>query len=379
MFNSISIVPDRLAHYRVPVFNNISRTCAISELAIYADVREDSSGIKTPSHKELENSSFKYVNSLDVRVGGRLILSTGSIKAALSSSDVLILWGDAFCPGNWLSVFLAKLKGKKIAFWTHGLYGNEGSLKKWVRCKFYSMSDALLLYGSHARKLLQDSGFPEGKLYVINNALDFSVQDELFKKLRDVVPVASSEKLRLIFVGRLTKVKKLHLLLKALKELQSIIDVSLDLVGDGIELDNLKTIANDIGISGRVNFHGAVYEEAMLAELIMSADITVSPGNVGLTAMHSLVYGVPVVSHSNASTQMPEFESIQPGVSGELFDENDLNSLVKNILKCKSKISDNIITSESCRQVLKNFYSFSYQTDVFDKFLKKGLMFNEAK
>ena len=42
----------------------------------------------------------------------------------------------------------------------------------------------------------------------------------------------------------------------------------------------------------------------------------VSPGNVGLTAIHSLSYGTPVLTHNNFNNQMPEVESIQPGFNG---------------------------------------------------------------
>ena len=40
------------------------------------------------------------------------------------------------------------------------------------------------------------------------------------------------------------------------------------------------------------------------------SDLTVSPGNIGLTAIHSLSYGTPVCSHSNFNNQMPESEAI---------------------------------------------------------------------
>lgn len=373
MMEAVSIVPDRLAHYRVPVFNNISKNCSISKLTVYADLRNDSSGIKKCSLEDLEEMSFFFHGSRDIRIKDRLLISTGSIKAAVDKSRVVVIWGDAFCPGNWLAVLLAKFWKKKIIFWTHGLYGSESRLRLWVRCLFYSTSDSILLYGNHAKNLLIKQGFSEKNLYVINNALDLSVQDQIYNRMVSNIPGSCGNSLKLIFVGRLTRVKKLHILISAVKKLKDYFDVRLDVVGGGVELDDLVALSEELGISDLVVFHGAIYDEEQLARLIMSADITVSPGNVGLTAMHSLVYGTPVISHDNAANQMPEFEAIVPGVSGGLFKEDELSSLVESVLECKEKINSGSITRETCRKVLKCSYSLDYQKKIFDKCLSEVL------
>jgi glycosyltransferase involved in cell wall biosynthesis len=43
-------------------------------------------------------------------------------------------------------------------------------------------------------------------------------------------------------------------------------------------------------------FYGESYNERELAPLIALADVCVSPGNVGLTAIHALTYGTPVIN-----------------------------------------------------------------------------------
>ena len=99
----------------------------------------------------------------------------------------------------------------------------------------------------------------------------------------------------------------------------------------------------------------------------------VSPGNVGLTAMHALVYGIPVISHSNAAAQMPEFEAITPGLTGELFKENDVFSLCESLTRCKYNLVLGHISASSCRSVMLEKYSFTYQSRVFCECLRKGL------
>ena len=53
----------------------------------------------------------------------------------------------------------------------------------------------------------------------------------------------------------------------------------------------------------------------------------VSPGNVGLNAVHALSYGTPVITHNNVNNQMPEHETIIENFNGCFHKENDINSI----------------------------------------------------
>ena len=72
-------------------------------------------------------------------------------------------------------------------------------------------------------------------------------------------------------------------------------------------------------MEGNCIFYGATYDEKELSKLIYMSDLTVSPGNIGLTAIHSLSYGTPVCSHSNFNNQMPESEAIINFENGFFF------------------------------------------------------------
>ena len=55
----------------------------------------------------------------------------------------------------------------------------------------------------------------------------------------------------------------------------------------------------NLNLQDQIWFYGACYDESKLGELIFNADLCVSPGNVGLTAVHSMGYGTPVITHNN--------------------------------------------------------------------------------
>ncbi len=91
--------------------------------------------------------------------------------------------------------------------------------------------------------------------------------------------------------------------------------------------------------------------------------ICISPGNVGLTAMHSLVYGTPVITHNNFANQMPEFEAIIPGKTGDFFIEDNVDDLANVIEKWIKKPESQEI-SNNCFDIIDKYYNPNYQLSV---------------
>jgi glycosyltransferase involved in cell wall biosynthesis len=179
----------------------------------------------------------------------------------------------------------------------------------------------------------------------------------------------------LIFVGRLTKVKKIGLLLGA----KSILDKSnfktnLLIVGDGPEREHLESYAKISLEKGTFRFYGACYDEKTNEAFLACSDICISPGNVGLTAIHSLSYGTPVITHANFENQMPEVESIAEEKTGLFFVEGDENDLAEKIklwlLKHKK---DRCQIREECYKIIDQYYNPYYQVKVIE-----NLVFNKS-
>ena len=121
--------------------------------------------------------------------------------------------------------------------------------------------------------------------------------------------------------------------------------------------------------SKNFNFFGSVYDESRLSELIYNSDICISPGNIGLTAIHSLSYGTPIASHSNFDNQMPEVESIIVGQNGFLFEENDENDLANKILYWLNKGK---VNKGNVRSIVDEKYNPYYQKKIIDQLILNG-------
>lgn len=251
--------------------------------------------------------------------------------------DRYLMVGTPMCVSLWAICILLKIfrPKAKVYFWTHGWYGKESFAEKVIKKNFLKLADELLVYGNYAKNLLVEQGFKKEKLHVIHNSLSYDVQLKLRKQMQSTAIYKEhfgNDNPVLIFIGRLTKVKKLDMLVEAVAHLKEKGDnYNLIFVGDGVERESLELRVERLGLKDRVWFYGACYDEAVNAELVYNADLCVAPGNVGLTAMHTLMFGCPVITHNDFRWQMPEFEAISQYHTGNFFVRDNQLSLEETI------------------------------------------------
>ncbi len=107
---------------------------------------------------------------------------------------------------------------------------------------------------------------------------------------------ACRDEVRMLFVGRLIRTKGARDAIRALGLIRDL-PVSLDIAGDGFDRRACESLASELGVAGRVRFHGWVTRE-QVERLYRSADLFVFPsyrepgGNVIFEAMS---HGLPMV------------------------------------------------------------------------------------
>jgi glycosyltransferase involved in cell wall biosynthesis len=321
------------AHYRAALVREL-RTSERFEYFLFGDTQDRYSNIPA-----LDLSADNRFRPTPYRRLLRIFAWQGGIVAPtlFGDFDCFILEGDAYYLSTWVGALLARMRRRRVLYWSHGWTRVDTGLKQMVRLLFYRLADGLLLYGARAKSIGIESGLPADKLYVMYNSLDFDHQQSCASALRSqeiaalrVALFGSSSVPVVIATARLTSKKRFDLLVRALGRVNRAgRRVDLLVVGDGPERGALESLAQ----VERVNavFVGACYDEPRLAALFACACVLVSPGEVGLTCMHSLGYGVPVITHGDPSRQMPEWEAIVPGLTGDLFEPDDVEGLAKKV------------------------------------------------
>jgi len=131
-----------------------------------------------------------------------------------------------------------------------------------------------------------------------------------------------------ITVGRLVRRKDLPTLFHALHLLQRP-ELELIVLGDGPELDRLKALANELGISNQIQFRGFVSEELKF-QLLSQCDVFALPSlheGFGLVFIEAMYCGLPII----ATTTGGQEEFLTDGKTGVLVAPGDSASL-KNAL-----------------------------------------------
>lgn len=267
--------------------------------------------------------------------------------------DTLILCMGIVSITEWVILFLSKIRHQRTFIWSHGWLGKDKGLKRVISKFYFRLCNGVFVYNERSTALMARGGIDGGKLHTIYNSLDYDVQLLLRNSLKPsylYLQHFNNDYKNIIFIGRLTKVKRFDLLIDAVAKLKlrgELINVTF--IGDGVERRNMELLIREKGIEDQVWFYGACFDEHTNAELIFNADLCVSPGNIGLTAMHVLMFGCPAITNDDFNHQMPEFEAIKEGKTGAFFRVNDSDSLADCISKWfKNHPNDRESIRQSC-------------------------------
>ena len=254
--------------------------------------------------------------------------------------------------------------------WTHGIRRLERGMQGFFRRVFYRLADGLLLYGHKARRLLAESAYPIDKMHVIYNSLDYDCQ----KKIADKFTAKSRIVLRsslfrkpdlpiLLTLGRMVKRINYPLLLETAKRLhEADYPVNILVVGDGPEREAVENLVSKYSLDEYVNLYGACYDEEIIGALINAADVTIGPGSIGLSCIHSLVYGIPVFSHDDPDGELgPEFEVVKDGVNGGIFKKGDSKDCALKIKDWFGNHPDREGIEKLCKKSIVPHYTPDYQ------------------
>jgi glycosyltransferase involved in cell wall biosynthesis len=245
--------------------------------------------------------------------------------------------GEPFCLSTWLFLLLSKLTNKKVIGWTHGWYGREGIIKGNIKRRFFKLFDKLLVYNDYSINLLKQQGIDKSRLFCFANSLDSDRIKTIRKQISDTDIYRShfgNDNPVLIYCGRIQKRKRLDLLINCLERLnQEGFPTNLMMVGADDEGTGIDRLVKEKGLTDKVWSYGPYFDERLLGEFFSNATVCISPGNVGLTAIHSLSYGCPVITHGDFPYQMPEFEAIRPNITGAFFKRDDINDMTETIKK----------------------------------------------
>lgn len=373
-----------IAHYRRAIFEALSASQRY-DFVVITDAKPDTPFLKladlslgTVHHRFARN----YIFSLPLIE--TLFWQPGAVWAAFyDQPSAIIALGNPYSLTAWGLLLVGRLKSIPVLLWGHGLRKEETGPKWWVRRLLYRLAAGHLLYGEYAKTLLMAKGFPAERLHVVYNSLDYvgqviidrSITDQHRVAFRDSLGVRADHGL-VAFTGRLQPVKRLDLLLEAIRILGTRGRVvHAVVVGKGAQQPDLEKLCRTFGIQDRIHFLGESYDDQFLGLVLGSSDLCVIPSGAGLSIMHALAFGTPVVLHDRTAEHFPEWEAVKDGITGFYYrygDTEDLSMQIERAIFPRPKKAD---LSQACREAIAGLYNPHIQVKLIEDAVTASLTF----
>lgn len=324
-------------------------------------------GIKFKNYPQYNLALFPFLSSLRLyRINPDIIHVqtpftmglSGIVSAKLSRIPVVSSFHTLFMDKSILKEYAPKNKYIKNLFFRYSW--------KYTRF-FYNSTSNIIVPSDSIRRMLQKHGI-RSKVHVVPNGLNQnyfnagvrggSLRRKLFQGRQDKI---------VLYVGRLSREKKLEILIRAAKILDS--SIKFVVVGDGPAGEYYKEMVEKSGLQDRFRFVGFVTHRD-LGRYYAASDLFCIPSTFetqGLVALEAMACGKPVVGASKFALK----DIIKNGKNGELFAPNDYKSCAGKIRKVLNNTKRYKYTVETARN-----YSVEKMTDKLISVYKKVIADN---
>lgn len=321
-----------LPHYRVRLFQELSRserfefTLGYDPNFVQSSLASvvDPPGIRVAAVRNRRLGRARESDALVWQQGAAGLVRRGDYDAVIAPLTPRIVSNLAV---------LRAARRRRVAFlwWGHGIGPRHRPRTLQVMVWLARRADAVIFYDRERAQKLIDAGLPTERAFVAPNSIDV---EEIIHLRRDV-PLA--ERRSILYVGRLTERKKVDLLIRAFAKARPRLPsgTQLTIIGDGSLRAPLEDLTRSLALSECVRFTGPVFDQPQLAPYFNDAWVSVSPGWLGLSVIHSFAFGLPMIV-AESQEHAPEISTVRPGVNGWFFPADDEAALADALVSLRS-------------------------------------------
>ncbi len=330
------------AFYKANLYNKLVEKLNILVIFIASNTDEK----RADDFIALENADFNYEVLYDGNFQDRDVLHNikklKSILKNLEYKKIIVSGWDL--KEFWYLIFTNTKQQNCLALESTILESNAKGIKGFIKRLFLSRISTVFASGQLHIELLKELNYKDSikttKGVGIINKPTFKTIKKDYQK-------------RFLFIGRLSKVKNIEILIGIFNELD---DYTLTIIGTGEDEEYLKSISKSNSI-----FLGAI-ENKDIKDKFQENDIFILPSMSepwGLVVEEALYFGLPVIVSKNCGS----VELVENDVNGYVVNPTDKNDIKKSILS---------IDNDKYERLLKGVEKFSidekdkWQVEVYD-------------
>jgi len=317
MAKNLLFVQPVLTSYRVPLFDDLAES--FDKVTVVAAQAGVDYGVKDKSYKfDLKQISWR-------RVLGFYNYSLSAYLKLVREHQFVVHFGDFKYLTLYYSLIARLIFGTKVFVHGQGGYKKNSFGKRLAYSALVCLTNGYIAYNEYAANSLKRSlpQFLRSKVSYVNNSL----------YLKPVDAINKSPNMEIAYIGRLREGSHVEMLAQACKAAS----LRLNVVGmvSPDEQQRLLQIHHDI------IFHGALFDEEQIKSVLKDCLAGAYAGDAGLSVVHYMALGLPVVVHSDIQRHMgPEPAYVIDGVNGVLFQRSNVESLIKSLVQLRDSIDD---------------------------------------
>lgn len=245
-------------------------------------------------------------------------------------------------------------------FWIYGSRREQHNIETFRRAA------AITVTGSITKSYLVSKGFEDDRVYLLPNLPNAAFS---------AVPVGSERHYDIVSISRIDRNKNVQLLVKALAKLKNDFDLKVAVAGDGDQLENVKALAKELGVTDSIDFLGFVSGIDPKIKLLSDSKIFVSCSKgegFPVSLLEAMSCGcVPVVSNVGDIVDV-----VQQGVNGYVFENTDnvdeLINCLRELLPNEARMSEMRDRAYSIRDVISVENNGKIWSEILTKVVKHG-------
>lgn len=324
MKKAVAIVQRRLTGYRIPLFELMRENLATQDVLLRL-LHGDPTPLELTKN---DGGTLPWAEHLPTRYfgGGRICWQPFMRK--VSDCDLVVLTQENKLVNN-LVPLLNPWRRQKLAFWGHGRNmqsGKPDGLFEQVKRGTTLRVDWWFAYTEITADLVRNAGFDDAHITVLNNSVDVETLRQAISAARQRPSAELRAQFNLpvegpvgIYIGSLFAEKKIDLLIAAAGEVHRQVPTFRLLIA-GAGPDQIK-VERAAAASPFITYLGSV-QGARKAELLVTADMLLNPGMVGLGILDAFAAGIPILT-TDCRLHSPEIAYLEQGRNGIMTTETE--------------------------------------------------------
>lgn len=301
--------------------------------------------------------TVEYVETKTFTINGRLFRWVPSHLSSEAGRVSVYPWDLSYL-SLMPSLLSSRKADERTILWGHGLSPGGSSLALRARTAISRLADAVAVYTPRAAGHFRSKGVD---CQFVGNALP-----DLQYTPPEIPPLRNG-RLKLLSIARLDHDRGLRSFLAAVRSFALADKIDLHIVGSGKCESSLKAAAAGLP---RVIFHGALYDSHEIAEVVSRCHAFVVPEHGGLTFLHALQYGRPVIAGRTPLLHGPEYEALKDNGNSLLYGSATELLEILNELTSSSGAADRLVRLGAAALKTSDEWSMSHMVTRFADLLR---------